>query len=70
MPRKSNAENVNAQLEQWAAGDPAKVVFAKQVAAAYAPGNNVSKEHLDAKFATYQKQVAQKSNTETAQQGN
>ncbi len=68
QPRKSNTAGVSTQLDQWAAGDPAKVAFAKQVAASYAPGNNVSKEHLDAKYAEVTHGQAKQQNSQVAQQ--
>lgn len=65
---KSNNAGASAQLNQWAVGDPAKVAFAKQVAASYAPGNNVSKEHLDAKYSEVARGQDNQQNSQVAQQ--
>ncbi|RLM26567.1 hypothetical protein BIY29_05380 [Brenneria alni] len=56
-------------LQQWAAGDPGKIAYAKQLAAAAAstPGYNLSKEHLDAKYAEAQKRDTQAKDADTAQ---
>lgn len=65
---KTVPDRVTPVLAQWADGDPDKIAFVKQVAAAYTPGNNLSKEHLDAKYAEERKLATQKTNAGIAQQ--
>ncbi|MCW2482097.1 hypothetical protein J5224_23710, partial [Candidatus Symbiopectobacterium sp. NZEC135] len=49
-----------------ALGDPGKVPFVKQVAAPYAPGNNVSQAHLDAKYAEATRGQSNEQNSQVA----
>ncbi|MCW2473659.1 hypothetical protein [Candidatus Symbiopectobacterium sp. NZEC151] len=63
---KPDNDGVSAQLDQWAVGDPGKVAFVKQVAATYAPGNNVSKAHLDAKYAEATRGQSNEQNSQVA----